>query len=108
MTSQLEASDKDFKSLHFDVVDLIDSRATADLENEQDILDSHDDDMTSLVVRLQQVAAKSSKSDDMVNTQKKSSSRKLSHLECRLRDTEGAVGAVADGHNDVPLLEQYR
>ena len=43
LTSQLEALDKDFKSLHFDVVDLIDSGATADLEKEQDILDSHDD-----------------------------------------------------------------
>ena len=79
LISQLEALDKDFKSLHFDVVDLIDSGATADLE-EQDILDSHDDDMTSLVVRLQQVAA----------------------------DTEGILGAVADDHDDVPLLEQYR
>ena len=58
LTSQLEALDKDFKSLHFDVVDLIDSGATADLEKEQDILDSHDDDMTSLVVCMQQVAAK--------------------------------------------------
>ena len=34
LTSQLEALDKDFKSLHFDVVDLIDSGATADLEKE--------------------------------------------------------------------------
>ena len=107
MISQLEALDKDFKSLHFDVVDLIDSGATADLE-EQDILDSHDDDMTSLVVRFQQVAAKSSKSDDMANTRKKSSSRKLSRLEHSLGDTEGTLGAVADDHDDVPLLEQYR
>ena len=87
LTSQLEALHKDFKFLHFDVVDLIDSGATADLEKEQDILDSHDDDMTSLVVCLQQVAAKSSKSDDMANTRKKSSSHKLSRLERSLGDT---------------------
>ena len=54
----MEVLDRDFKTLHLQIVDLIDEEAK-ELEQEQDILDKHDDDITALSLRLKQLVSKS-------------------------------------------------
>lgn len=107
--TKLETLDKDYKSLHFDVVDLIDDEEMEELEKEQEVLDKHDDDVASIALRLQQLISKSGSPADTIGV-RKSSSRKLSRLERSLNSTEEALSAMGEGegHSNIPLLEQYR
>lgn len=106
-TAKLETLDSKVKSIHFDVIDLIDDDQTELLENEQVWLDQHDDEVESLSSRLGQFIANLSTPADSADSSK-SVSRKLSRLERNLRSTSDALGAIRDGRGNVPLLEQYR
>ena len=53
MKLKLESLDKDFKTYHYALVDLIDDEAT--LASKQESLDNHDDEMAILTVRVQQL-----------------------------------------------------
>ena len=53
LVTKLESLDKDFRALHFKIVDLIDAPDTEQLNIEQDTLDGHDDDITSISLCLQ-------------------------------------------------------
>ncbi len=97
--AKLEALDKEFKSLHFKVIDLINEEETVELEREQEILDKHDDDVASITSRLQQIIAKSDSHTDVTGTLKLLS-RKLSRLERSLNATEEALAAVEDDDDD--------
>ena len=50
--------EKEFKTIHLEIVDLIDDRDTAAHEKEQETLDKLDDDVASITIRLQQLVAK--------------------------------------------------
>ena len=51
LPAKLDILGVEFKTLHLQIVDLIDEEA-AELEAEQDMLNRHDDDITGLSVRL--------------------------------------------------------
>ena len=53
LATRLDTLDAEFKTHHFALIDLIDDEET--LGKEQDALDQHDDDVTTLAVRLQQL-----------------------------------------------------
>ena len=69
-------------------------------------MDSHDDDVTALSIRLQQLIAKSS--GPVTSGNRKTSSRKLLRLQRNLNSTEEALAALPEDHADIHLLEQYR
>ena len=104
LAAKLDTLDADFKTLHFQIVDLIDERAP-ELDTEQDTLDKHDDDVTGLSVRVQQLITNCSIPDTVSG--RKSASRKLLCLERNLKDVDEALNAIRDDHDDVPLLEQH-
>ena len=45
--SKLEGFDKDFRSIHYEIVDLIE-KDSDDLEKGHEVLDKHEDDVTAL------------------------------------------------------------
>ena len=90
--------------MHLQIVDLIDEETTM-LETEQDALDRHDDEITGLTIHLQKIIAKCSGPDIIANW--KVLSHKLSYLECGLKAVGEALSVVREGHDNVPLLEQY-
>ena len=94
--------EKEFKTIHLEIVDLIDDKDTAAHEKEQETLDKLDDDVASITIRLQQLVAKCGSS--ATSGALKSSSRKLSRLERSLNAVNEALALIPD---DVPLLEQY-
>ncbi len=49
--TKLQSLDEEFRRLHFELIDLIDEEDT--LETEQAIMDKHDDDFSTLTVRVQ-------------------------------------------------------
>ena len=97
--------EKEFKTIHLEIVDLIDDRDTAAHEKEQETLDKLDDDVASITIRLQQLVAKCGSS--ATSGALKSSSRKLSRLERSLNAVNEALALIPVDHDDVPLLEQY-
>ena len=59
LASRIDTLDGDFKTLHFQIVDLISDENGEELGKEQDTLDKHEDDVSSLLVRLHQLLEKS-------------------------------------------------
>ena len=57
LATRLETLDAEFKTHHFTLIDLIDDDETLE---EQETLDQHDDDVTTLAVRIQQLIMVSS------------------------------------------------
>ena len=97
--------EKEFKTIHLEIVDLIDDGDTAVHEKEQETLDKLDEDVASITIRLQQLVAKCGSS--ATSGALKSSSRKLSRLERSLIAVNEALALIPVDHDDVPLLEQY-
>ena len=97
--------EKEFKTIHLEIVDLIDARDTAAHEKEQETLDKLDDDVASITIHLQQLVAKCGSS--ATSGALKSSSRKLSRLERSLNAVNEALALIPVDYDDVPLLEQY-
>ena len=105
LVTKLEGFDKDFRSVHYVIVDLFEEDSE-DLEKEHEVLDKHEDDVTPTSLRLQKLITCSSSVMDAGT--EKASSRKLSRVERRLKATNDALALLKEDHDDVPLLEQYQ
>ena len=79
MKLKLENLDKDFKTYHYGLVDLVDAADKTTLKNEQDTLDNHDDEMAVLAVRVQQLITACASSSDA--NPRKIASRRLTRLQ---------------------------
>ena len=78
LATKLETLDTEFKTHHFSLIDLIDDDET--LEKEQETLGQHDDDVTTLTVRIQRLTTLSSTTPTNLD-HRKVLMRKLQHLE---------------------------
>ena len=105
--TKLETLDKEFKSLYFEIVDLINDKEVGELNKEQEVLDRHDDDIEAIAIRHQQLITKYGNPTDTTGA-RKSSSQKLSRLEQCFNSADEEIATVRDGRSKVPLLEQYR
>jgi hypothetical protein len=104
LVAKLENLDGDFKTHHFQLIDLIKDTDLDALDKEQDVFDRFDDDVTSLMVRLQQLlSAKPGSSSPSIN--QKTLLRKLSHLEKKLESIDEDLTANPD---DASLIEQHQ
>ena len=101
----MEVLDGDFKTLHLQIVNLIDEEAE-ELEQEQDTLDKHDDDITALSLRLKQLVSKSKSPVVAQDNGKKAPAQKLACLECSLGITDDALSSTSSDP-DVSLCEQH-
>ena len=102
--TKLESLDKDYRSVHYEIVDQLEEGP--DLDREHEVLDQHEDDVTDASLRLQRlIAAKPSAVDA---GSERASSRKLARVESRIKATEEALALIKEDHDDVSLLEQYQ
>ena len=85
LAAKLEGLEHDFKTSRLQLIDLIDDEN--ELEQEQEVLDCHDDDVASLTVRLHKLMTASSSSDAGADAGKKAPTQKLSCLDCNLSNT---------------------
>ena len=65
LAAKLVTLDADFKSLHLQLVDLL-NESGKEMEREQDILDKYDDDIATISITLQQLTVKSKPIDMLV------------------------------------------
>ena len=104
LAAKLETLDAEFKAHHFSLIDLIDDEGT--LGKEQETLDQHDDDVTSLAVRIQQVITISSATPTNLD-QRKTLSRKLQHLDKNLSLVSETIKTLSSRAEDVCRLQQH-
>lgn len=98
LLARLEDLDKDFKVHHFAIVDLIEDES---LQGEQEALDNHDDDVTQLGVRLQQlISACSSPSD---SNPRKVPLKRLSRLQRILSSISDSITLLPTGSDGMCL-----
>lgn len=103
LVSKLQDLDKEFWSVHFEVINLFEEQSP-DLEREHEVLDKHEDDVTAMSLRLQKLVTPNS----VTGYIERGLSRKLAWVERRLRAIEEALARVTDDHDDVTLLEQHQ
>ena len=112
---KLDDADSDFKTLHFQVLDIIDENDEEALKKEQDILDQHEDTVAALILRIQSVITHVTSTvhaptlplESTTPDTQRATARRLSRLELSLKDTEAGFDALSDDYDDSSLLEQY-
>ena len=103
MSQKLADLDSEFRAHHHALIDLMDDDDS--LAKEQDVLDSHDDLVAELGVRVKQVIAASSPST--VDSSRRITSRKLAHLQKSLSAILSIVGDKTAAISDTCVLRQY-
>ena len=88
LAAKLRSLDEEFRTIHFDVIDLIDDNNEDALVAEQGILDRHDDDVATLTVRL---GSLSTAPVAPIPDVRKSLSRRMSRLQNGLARIRGFV-----------------
>ena len=113
LLSKLNEADSDFKTLHYQVLDVIDERDDEALQKEQDILDEHDDIVSTLVLRIQNIITHApltthspTSLGPVTSDALKVTACRLSRLELGLNGTDNGLDALTDDV-DSSLLEQY-
>ena len=105
----MEKSDASFKDFHFGGLDLIDE---ADQEDEQAVLDKHDDKVADATARIQRLLAETPKREPLSSDSnlelKRQSHERLDRIEAKLHTVEAATKPMTTGPKpDNCLLRQY-
>ena len=103
MSQKLCDVDSEFRTHHHAVIDLIDDEET--LAKEQELLDTHDDLVSELSVRVKQVIAAASPSSN--ESSRRIATRKLTHLQKSLASITSAISDPSTAPSDVCLVKQY-
>ena len=103
MSQKLSDVDSEFRTHHHAVVDLIDDEET--LAKEQKVLDTHDDLVSELSVRVKQVIAAASPSSNEFS--RRIATRKLTHLQKSLASITSAISDPTSAPSDACLVKQY-
>ena len=102
----LDTLDADFKKHHYAVINRIDEADVETLGREQDTLDQHDDGISNLAMRIEQVIATCSLTSG--HGAKKIASRRLCYLKNNLSAVSTAVHALTAESAELHLLRQYQ
>ena len=103
MSQKLSDLDSEFRTHHHAFVDLIDDEET--LAKEQEVLDTHDDLVSELSVRVKQVITVSSPSSN--ESSRRIATCKLTHLQKSLTSITSAINDPSTARSDVCLVKQY-
>ena len=82
LLGKLKSLDETFKGLQYEVIDLIEDGGEDSVKAEQVILDKHDDDVSTLIVRLESLCITA---DTLTKDVRKSLTRRLSRLQTGLQ-----------------------
>ena len=101
--SKLEVLDGEFKVAHLSIVDLTENEDS--LYTEQDTLDTHDDEVALLGLRVRQIITTCSPSNEV--DPRKVPLKRLTRLQRALVEITNGLSALPDGRDGVVLLRQY-
>ena len=100
MSQKLSDLDSEFRTHHHALIDLIDDEDT--LAKEQEVLDTHDDLVAELSVRVKQVIVASSPSTS--ESSRRISSRKLAHLQKSLTTITSIIRDTSTTLSDTSII----
>ena len=103
LSQKLDVLDSEFRTHHHALIDLVDDQET--LRKEQSTLDDHDDLVTDVAVRIQQLINACSSTPEV--SARKIASRRLSHLEKTLSSIRAAISSLSGESDDFCVLRQY-
>ena len=105
LTPNLKSLDAQFKDQHFLIIDAIDESDVDSLAKEQEVLDNHDEEISVICLRVQQLIQKcSSVSDSGI---RRTLSRSLIDLQGRLATVEDSFATLPDTPEQIHVLNQY-
>ena len=105
LTSNLKTLDEQFKVQHFLVIDEIDEGNEGSLAKEQEILDNHDEEISTLSLRITQLVRHCSTASDC--GARKTLSRRPMDLDTRLKAVQSASDPLSSSPEHIHLLQQY-
>jgi len=103
LKEKLETLDSEFSTHHYALIDAIDD--VESLEEEQEVLDEHDDAVSLLTTLLQRII-KTCSTPQSVDT-RKIQARKLLHLDRDLSTMQDEIAALSTHPKDTCLIQQY-
>jgi len=103
LKEKLETLDSEFSTHHYALIDAIDD--VESLEEEQEVLDEHDDAVSLLTTLLQRII-KTCSTPQSVDT-RKIQGRKLLHLDRDLSTMQDEIAALSTHPKDTCLIQQY-
>ncbi len=106
MSQRLEALDVDFKTHHLAVIDAMRDDDTDGLAQEQEILDTHDDEVASLAYRLEQLTR--ARAPDENAGGRAIATRRLSQLETKLSTLNTAIRKLTGDPHEIHLVHLYQ
>ena len=101
LLSKLETLDAEYKTHHLAIVDLTDENGQ---EDQQRHLDDHDDLVSELTLRVQQLLDSCSSHN---SESRKVPTKRLSHLQRKLAAISTGLSSLPDGDDGITLLHQY-
>ena len=106
LVPNLNALDARFKEQHFFILDLIDESDVDALAKEQEILDNHDEELSMLLLRAQQLIQTCSSASDTGN--RKIVSSNLTDLKARINEMETAFATLSGKPEETHLYYHYQ
>ena len=104
--TKLDTLDREFRSLHFQLIDLLDDQE--DLQVQQETLDHADEDIADLRVRLSEITKSATPTTPTTDDrERRTLVRRLAHLDKTLHSVDERVTAIT-GEPDKHLLKQYK
>ena len=104
--SDLNSHGARFKEQHFAIVDLVDEKDEATLAKEQDVLDGHDEYLSSLLLQAQQLIKKCTSASETGS--RKVISRNLIDLKERMDEMEAAFTTLSGKPEETHLYHHYQ
>ena len=109
MQEKLDGLDAEFRTYHFDIVELVDNES---LETEQAALDKHDDKVSSLSTRIQQLLVKWASDRSSTTSKNPRSGRLRRHLDRIDKEVCSIESAIGTGDSrpkvDACTLSRYQ
>ena len=105
LTPNLKSLDAQFEDQHFLIIDTIDESDVDSLGREQEVLDNHDEEISVMSLRIQQLNRRCSSVSD--SGMRKTISRSLIDLQGRLASVETSSATLSDAPEQIHVLHQY-
>ena len=102
----INSLDVRFKEQHFSIIDLIDEGNETTLAKEQEVLDAHDEELSSLLIHAQQLIKGCSSASDTGS--RKVISRNFVDLKARIDKMETAFATLSGRPEEMHLYHHYQ
>ena len=104
LLAKLESLDAEYKSIHFEIINLLDD--SDDLEKEQTVLDKNDDDVSTLTICLQTLSTPKTTEAPSTIDPRRPLSRKLARLEKGLHSIDSIISSTAEAALERSIIQQ--